>query len=105
MQTRVVEVDGQFAGYVQVDGGEAEDYLSMLVLAPDFRSQGLGAHLLAGIERESRSIGRSLYLRVFHTNISARRFYERQGWAMDADEGDFLVMRHPDASNPASVDA
>jgi GNAT superfamily N-acetyltransferase len=101
--TQVVEVDGRVAGYLQRDAGQLEDYLRMLVLAPDFRSQGLGARLLAGIQADSRNIGRGLYLRVFRTNTGARRFYERQGWRVDADEGDLLVMRHADAPNLACV--
>jgi ribosomal protein S18 acetylase RimI-like enzyme len=75
LATRVVEVDGCFAGYVQVDPGSEEDYLSMLVLHPDARSRGLGAQLLSAIQAESRRAGRGLYLRVFRTNHAARRFY------------------------------
>jgi ribosomal protein S18 acetylase RimI-like enzyme len=97
LSTRVVEVDGQFAGYVQVDGGEVDDYLSMLVLLPAFRSHGAGAHLLGSILAAARGDGRGLYLRVFRTNGAAKRFYEREGWAVVADEGDFLMMRPSDA--------
>ena len=93
MQTRVVEVDGQFAGYVQVNAGEVDDYLSMLVLAPAYRSLGVGAQLLSTIQADSRGKARGLYLRVFRTNAAARRFYERNGWALVADEGNFIVMR------------
>jgi GNAT superfamily N-acetyltransferase len=46
LSTRVIEVDGCFAGYLQVDHGSDEDYLSMLVLDPGFRSGGVGARLL-----------------------------------------------------------
>jgi ribosomal protein S18 acetylase RimI-like enzyme len=93
LQTRVVEVDGQFAGYSQVNAGEVDDYLSMLVLAPAYRSLGVGAQLLSTIQADSRSKARGLYLRVFRTNANARRFYERNGWALVADEGNFIVMR------------
>jgi ribosomal protein S18 acetylase RimI-like enzyme len=99
LSTRVVEVDGHFAGYVQVDPGAEEDYLSMLILHSDARGQGLGACLLSAIQAESRRDGRGLYLRVFRTNAAARRFYEREGWAVVGDEGDFLVMR-PGTSAP-----
>jgi ribosomal protein S18 acetylase RimI-like enzyme len=93
LSTRVVEVDGRFAGYVQVGLGLEEDYLSMLILHPDARCQGLGARLLSAIRSGSQREGRGLYLRVFRTNAAARRFYEREGWAVVADEGDFLLMR------------
>ena len=93
MQTRVIEVDGQFAGYLQVAPGEVDDYLSMLILAPAYRSLGVGAQLLSTIQADSRSKARGLYLRVFRTNAAARRFYERNGWALVADEGNFIVMK------------
>jgi ribosomal protein S18 acetylase RimI-like enzyme len=93
LQTRVVEVDGQLAGYLQVDVREVEDYLSMLVLAPAYRSLGIGARLLSETQADSRSKARGLHLRVFRTNANARRFYERNGWEVVADEGDFISMR------------
>ena len=65
----------------------------MLVLDPGFRSGGVGAHLLAVVQADSRRAGRGIYLRVFRTNAAARRFYEREGWTLVGDEGDFLVMR------------
>ena len=101
--TRVVEVDGHFAGYVQRDAGEPDDYLSMLVLRPEYRSLGVGARLLSTIQAESRREGRGLYLRVFRTNLGARRFYEREGWSVVADEGNFLLMRHAGSDMPAAL--
>jgi GNAT superfamily N-acetyltransferase len=91
--TCVVEVDGDLAGYVQLDAGEPEDYLRMLVLAPGYRSSGIGAVLLANLVGAARQGGRGLYLRVFRTNPAAQRFYEREGWCVAADEGDFFLMR------------
>jgi GNAT superfamily N-acetyltransferase len=91
--TWVVEADGRFCGYFQLDAGDAEDYLRMLVLSPDCRSAGIGAVLLARIVGAARQAGRSMYLRVFRTNLAAQRFYEREGWFVAADERDFLVMR------------
>jgi ribosomal protein S18 acetylase RimI-like enzyme len=64
MSTRVIDMGGRIAGYVQVDTGAEEDYLSMLILHPDARCRGLGAHLLSTIRAESRREGRGLYLRV-----------------------------------------
>lgn len=92
--TYIVEIDGAFCGYIQLDLGAAENYLRMIVLAPECRSLGIGAKLLADILRGSRDDGRNLYLRVFRTNMAAKRFYEREGWCVTADEGDFILMRH-----------
>jgi ribosomal protein S18 acetylase RimI-like enzyme len=99
--TYIVEVDGRFAGYVQLDLGPAENYLRMIILSPECRSSGIGARLLAELLRISRLHGRNLFLRVFRTNLDAKRFYEREGWFVAADEGDFLVLRHE--MNGASI--
>jgi ribosomal protein S18 acetylase RimI-like enzyme len=92
--TYVVEVDGRFAGYVQVDIGPVENYLRMIVLVSECRSTGIGARLLAEILHISRHGGRNLHLRVFRTNLAAKRFYEREGWSVAGDDGDFFLMRH-----------
>ena len=92
--TYIVEVDGRFSGYVQLELGNVENYLRMIILVPGCRSMGIGARLLAEILRLSRHRGRNLYLRVFRTNAVAQRFYEREGWFVAADEGDFVLMRH-----------
>lgn len=92
--TCIVEVDGGFSGYVQLDRGPVDYYLRMIVLAPGCRSLGIGAKLLADMLSISRDDGRSLYLRVFRTNGAALRFYEREGWFVAADEGNFKLMRH-----------
>ncbi len=92
--TYVVEVDGKFSGYFQLDFGTVENYLRMIVLLPECRSLGIGAKLLAEILRFSLHNGRDLSLRVFRTNPAAKRFYERGGWSVAADDGDFILMRH-----------
>ncbi|HSY28455.1 MAG TPA: GNAT family N-acetyltransferase [Burkholderiaceae bacterium] len=92
--TYVVEVDGKFSGYFQLDHGVVENYLRMIVLLPACRSLGIGAKLLAEILRLSCRDGRTLSLRVFRANLSAKRFYEREGWLIMAEEGDFVCMRH-----------
>ena len=91
--TSVVEVDGNLAGYVQLKAGAADDYLSMLILAPGYRSSGIGARLLADVVDAGSRAGRALSLRVFRTNLAAKRFYEREGWVVAADQGDFFLMR------------
>ena len=92
--TYIVEVDGRFAGYLQLDLGAVEHYLRMIVLLSGCRSSGIGARLLAELVRVSARQGRKLHLRVFRTNAAARRFYEREGWFVAADNGDFLLMNH-----------
>jgi ribosomal protein S18 acetylase RimI-like enzyme len=93
--TFVVEIDAQFCGYLQLDLGEREVYLSMIILGPEARSRGIGAHLLAQINSVSHQTGHSLRLRVFRINVAARRFYEREGWRVNAEEDVAFSMTHP----------
>ena len=93
--TTIVEVDGNFAGYMQIDPGPADHYLRMFILDPAWQNLGIGAVLLAQLLRTCRDKGRGLGLRVFRTNLAAKRFYERHGWLVAADQGDFFQMKQP----------
>ncbi|KQV86219.1 hypothetical protein ASD15_29525 [Massilia sp. Root351] len=88
----VVEVDGEFAGYFQLDLNPDDIYLRMLVLAPVFRSKGLGARLLGELCHMSVQSRRRLSLRVFRVNGDAKRFYEREGWTVESEDDLFWMM-------------
>lgn len=103
--TYIVEVDGVFGGYVQLDLGAVENYLRMIVLVPGCRSMGIGARLLAEMLRISRQDGRNLCLRVFRTNAAAKRFYEREGWFSVADDGDGFLMKHGTGTTSIAANA
>ena len=92
--TYIIDVDGVRAGYIQLDLGDTANYLRMLVIAPAFQSRGVGATLLTELLRVSGGHGRALSLRVFRTNGAAKRFYEREGWYVAEDQGDFILMNH-----------
>lgn len=93
--TCIVERDGVACGYVQLDAGEREVYLRMLVLAPAARSHGIGAALLAAIVSRARASGREPRLRVFRVNDHARRFYLREGWQVTGQDAAFYEMAPP----------
>lgn len=93
-QTQVVETDGGPAGYLQVDLTKDETYLRMLILHPDFRSRGLGARVLRALLRASLERGQPLTFRVFRINSEARRFYEREGCRVVAEEEAFHLMAY-----------
>jgi GNAT superfamily N-acetyltransferase len=90
----VVEVDGSFAGYYQINMNGEHNYLRMLILAPRMRSAGAGARLLAEIHKRGLGAGRKLYFRVFKVNAAAQRFYEREGWEPESSDDAFHLMTH-----------
>jgi len=80
--TTVAEVDGTLAGFVMVDGDEAEQ----VYVDRTFRGTGLAAVLLTEAERQIAAAGHDVaWLAVVRGNDRAQAFYAKQGWV---DEGD-----------------
>lgn len=82
----LVAVDGEavvgFAWAITTRALDRSAYLRLLLVSEDRRSRGVGAALLARVEREARaSRCRHLVLLVTKTNRRARSFYERHGYA------------------------
>jgi GNAT superfamily N-acetyltransferase len=90
--TLVVEdASGSVRGFTTVgdERGEAPHgpevgELWAINLEPDAWGRGLGTALLRGAERELTARGQtSAVLWTVRGNVRARRFYEREGWALD----------------------
>lgn len=88
----VAEIDGEVAGFVtvltRVSSGELEDgdieygLISDLVVAPNFRRQGLGQQLLEAGESFARSKNVSwLRIGVLNRNQAAMDLYTAQGFS------------------------
>jgi putative acetyltransferase len=77
----VAMVDAAMAGFVTVD--PKSGYLDQLVVAPEAWGSGAAAVLIAAAKAQS-PVG--LELHVNRDNIRAIRFYEKQGFAIAAEE-------------------
>lgn len=75
----VIEQDGQPIGRLCLLRSESDHLLVDIALLPEHSGQGLGSALLDTILAEAAALGRSVSLRVEHTN-PARRLYERKGF-------------------------
>ena len=76
-ETLVAWIGSDIAGFASWHDTELE----ALFIAPQHRSSGLGAKLLAAAENEMRkSDAKELSLDCVCANIAARKFYERNGW-------------------------
>ena len=69
-------------GYAAVTASHLEN----LFVDPAAQGLGIGAALLASVEARLRDRFASATLRCLHANPDARRFYERQGYAVRADQ-------------------
>jgi len=80
-----VALDGDavvgFAWSIRTRALDRAAYLRLLLVAEDRQSRGVGAALLARIERDARVTGsRHMVLLVTATNRRARAFYARHGY-------------------------
>ena len=98
--TFVLESDATLLGYFQIDQDASHDYLRMLILKPAARYAGIGAKVLSRILQVAHDNGKALKLRVFKSNGGAKRFYEREGWTVLAEEEAFFLMGH--SSSPST---
>ncbi len=81
-ETTLAEVDGAVAGFIMVNGDEAEQ----VYVDRAFRGSGVAAVLLTEAERQIAAAGHDVaFLAVVRGNDRAQAFYARQGWT---DEGD-----------------
>lgn len=96
---RVVEMEGQTAGYVLIRfrRNSAIARLYSMAVADGFRGQGLGRALLAEAERVAIEEGCThLRLEVRDGNAAARALYERAGYTLFAHYPDYY-QDHADA--------
>jgi ribosomal protein S18 acetylase RimI-like enzyme len=89
----IAEIGSDRCGFVLVRpaGVAGAPYIVSIAVAPAYRSHGIGAALLAHVEREYEGRARHLFLCVSSFNDRARRFYERHGYAEAGTLKDFLI--------------
>ena len=78
---RVLEMDGEIAGYAIMSMGKDEAHLLNLCVDPDRHGMGLGDQLLKFVfdfARNHKAV--TTFLEVRPSNKAARRFYERRGF-------------------------
>jgi ribosomal protein S18 acetylase RimI-like enzyme len=75
----VVEVAGEPAGRLYLGESPGELRVVDVTLLPRFRGRGIGTALLRGVCDEAAARGLTVVLHVEHTNVAARRLYERLG--------------------------
>jgi len=87
----VIEVGGRPAGRLYVDRRPGDIRIVDIALLPEFRGQGVGAHLIGQLMREASASGRTLSIHVEIHNRAAG-LYGRLGFAVVAEQGIYRRM-------------
>lgn len=91
----VAEVEGRLAGFILLNlQGTFTGYIQTVCIAPGFRGQGLGSHLVAFAEERIFRDHPNVFLCVSSFNTSARDLYRRLGYVQVGELDDFLVAGH-----------
>jgi ribosomal protein S18 acetylase RimI-like enzyme len=97
----VVLVGGTPAGRLYVDRSPAELRIVDIALLPEFRGDGVGSRLLAGLLAESDRTGVPVRIHVEQHN-PALHWYERHGFRPIADRGVYWFLeRLPHGAAPS----
>ncbi len=75
--------DGQHvAGFAIMQFGDERAHLSLLAVRPDYRRRGVATRMLEWLTQSALTAGIArIHLELRETNLDARRFYLRQGFA------------------------
>jgi ribosomal protein S18 acetylase RimI-like enzyme len=76
---RIMVVDGEQIGVLEVEERQSELYLANLRILPRFQGHGWGTCVLGDLLRRAQERGIPLTLQVLRVNAGARRLYERLG--------------------------
>lgn len=80
----VIEVDGEMAGFLDVEDREDHVWVGNIELHPRFQGQGIGTAILRDIQRDAGKRGLGVRLQVLKVN-PARQLYERLGFEVTGD--------------------
>lgn len=73
------------AGFAIMQFGEDRAHLSLLAVRPDCQRQGVGRRMVEWLTESALTAGiSSIHLELRETNLAARRFYLKQGFAETA---------------------
>ena len=90
---RIVVVEGQDVGMVQVEWYVDEVFLALIEIAPDWQGRGLGSAVIADEQGQARQAGLPVTLHVLKANPKAKQLYERLGFVVVEEREERLVMR------------
>lgn len=81
--TRIIEVDGEFAGSISMRPAEDRQWLEHFYLAPQHQGRGVGSAVLRSVLDETG--GATVALNVLQGS-PARKLYERHGFVTEAED-------------------
>lgn len=96
---RIIVVQGQDVGMVQVETYQDEIFLALIEVAPQWQGKGIGSAVIRDVQARAREAGLPLTLHVLKANPKAKRLYERLGFVVVEEREERFVMRWGEIGN------
>jgi ribosomal protein S18 acetylase RimI-like enzyme len=91
-QIKVVQVDGEDIGWVQVSETDSDVNLDQIHLMPAFQRHGIGSSIILDIMRATEAKRKPLLLSIVRGN-KAIELYKRLGFKLDSSDATKIHMR------------
>jgi ribosomal protein S18 acetylase RimI-like enzyme len=94
---RVVEIDGEIAGLLEVDDRFDPVYITNIELAARFQGRGIGTAILRDVLAQARDRNATVGLQVLKVN-PAQRLYRRLGFTLTGETPTHFQMAWSDSN-------
>lgn len=91
---RLITVDGEVAGALQVQYRTEEIFLACLEIAPPYQGRGIGTAVMRQLMDEADRASKPVALRVLKSNRRARSLYQRLGFGVTGENETHYIMAY-----------
>src|SRR5215469_5206130 len=92
-RTTIVDVNEVDVGFVMLVESPVILQLHTIAIAPEHQHRGIGSDIVRDVINMGRQTNREVTLSVLRVNEDALRFYERLGFSVVEEAGEFRHMR------------
>ena len=98
---KIIQIEDQDAGVLVVQQCEAQTYIALIEILPEFHGQGVGTAIIADLCSQAHERNQVVTLHVLRSNDPARRLYERLGFevALEEEYRIKMIKKIPQISN------
>ena len=92
---QVIEVGGNFAGFIQTSFSDPYYEIQELHLLPAYRGKGIGSQILRQIQETCTAREQTIRIGCFRENQRAKALYEKLGFVETSETDTHFILEYP----------
>ena len=92
---QVIEVGGNFAGFLQASFLDPYHEIQELHLLPAYRDKGIGSQILRQLQETCTAQGQFIRIGCFRENQRAKALYEKLGFVETSETDTHFILEYP----------